>query len=106
MKRSRPREMNEFVDRLRAVFGAEPVTAVARRLGIDQPAMTRYLHGEIAPGYNFFSKAAKTGIDTNWLLTGHAVKKQRGIRCSRKQSEILFQISLQISQLKKSVEID
>jgi hypothetical protein len=75
--------MNEFVDRLPGSF-LEPSLLQPSREGLefDQPAMTRYLHGEISPGYNFFSKAAKADVDTNWLLTGRTVKKQPETRHS------------------------
>ena len=53
MTRVRQREKNEFVERLRAIFAGLTIASVAKRLGIDQPAMTRYLRGEVTPGIQF-----------------------------------------------------
>lgn len=42
----------------------------ARRLGMSQSVVSRYLQGTMKPGYGFFEKLHQANINVHWLFSG------------------------------------
>jgi len=58
-----------FFDKLRAFatnFGG--ISVLANALNIAQPSLSRYLKGDVKPGFEFIQKLYILGCDINWLL--------------------------------------
>ena len=58
-----------FSERIRTLIGAEPVSAFARRVGLKQAAVDRYVKGVRAPAADALVALANScSVSSDWLL--------------------------------------
>lgn len=57
-----------FLGRLASLRGKDSVSAFARRIGIPQQTMDRYLHGRVPSLEIFVRIATQVGVSSDWLL--------------------------------------
>lgn len=65
---------SELKDRLRALIGGEPVASFARRCGMDETLIRKYLRGSQPSAKNLAVIARVAGVTTDWLATGEGVR--------------------------------
>jgi len=82
------RTERDFIERLKEIVG-DNATEFARKVGISQPLLFRYLTGDYAPGYDFFLILAKRGIDLNWLVAGQKTQEHEVRKAADKMALIL-----------------
>lgn len=62
------KSLDKFFGRLASLRGKDSVSAFARRIGIPQQTMDRYLHGRVPSLEIFVLIATQVGVSTDWLL--------------------------------------
>ena len=62
------KSLDKFFGRLDSLRGKDSVSAFARRIGIPQQTMDRYLHGRVPSLEIFVQIATQVGVSSDWLL--------------------------------------
>lgn len=69
-----PQEEREMKDRVREVIGHEPVVSFARRCGISEGGMRKYLEGASPSTVNLIAMADVANVNIEWLASGRGPK--------------------------------
>lgn len=71
---------SELKDRIRSIVGDEPVAAFARRVGVGESLMRKYLAGSSPSTENLAAIASAAGVTVDWLATGQGIKSAEELR--------------------------
>ncbi len=68
--------MTDLINRMRECIGEEPVAAFARKCGIGESLMRKYLSGSEPSASNLSRIADVAGVTLDWLATGRGPKRR------------------------------
>jgi len=69
-----------FATRLKAMIGKNPASRFARKCGLNEGTLRKYLTGEAIPGADKLLRIAQvTGVNLHWLATGEGAQSVAGM---------------------------
>ena len=68
--------MSDVIQRLRECIGEDPVASFARKSGIGESLMRKYLSGSEPSASNLARIAEVAGVTLDWLATGRGPKRR------------------------------
>lgn len=71
---------NDFVERLRKLFGHASMAEIARRIDVPHATIRNYFQGRLPAPEVLIKLARETGVSLNWLLTGEGKMFAEGER--------------------------
>lgn len=71
---------NDFVERLRKLFGHASMADIARRIDVPHATIRNYFQGRLPAPEVLIKLARETGVSLNWLLTGEGKMFAEGER--------------------------
>ena len=94
-----------FSERLKALVGNNE-SAFARRIGMPQTTINRYVSGKSTPSYELFLRLTGAGIDLHWLLTGQFSSAIEGMAVSERGSPYGYELPERVATLISELEND
>lgn len=78
------RKKSELKDRIREIVAGEAVAAFARRCGITESLVRKYLGGSQPSAENLVLLASAGGVSVEWLATGRGIRRAVDMRRAEK----------------------
>ena len=75
---------SELKDRIREIIDGEAVAAFARRCGITESLVRKYLSGSQPSVENLVLLASTAGVSVEWLATGRGIRRAADMRKAEK----------------------